>query len=176
MTSNYSRKKLDLTGQRFGKLTVLRPAENKNKRTTWRCRCDCGSECIVTTRNLRAGKTKSCGCIGGGLSHLTMVDGTCLEMLQAKTVRKNNRSGVPGVEWRKNSQRWRATICFKGHRYYLGSYERFTDAVVARRNAEAELHDTFVENHVGGAARLLAGDKTDTILFGESGRKREVIQ
>ena len=51
---------------------------------------------------------------------LTYIDGTCVEMLRAKTVRKNNTSGVPGVEWYARKQRWRATICFKGKRHYLG--------------------------------------------------------
>ena len=54
-------RKLDLTGQKFGHLTVLRPAENVGTRTAWRCRCDCGNAIVVTTARLRAGQTKSCG-------------------------------------------------------------------------------------------------------------------
>ena len=46
-TAHHSRKKLDLTGQRYGKLTVLRPAENVGVKTAWVCRCDCGSETIA---------------------------------------------------------------------------------------------------------------------------------
>lgn len=38
----HSRKKLDLTGQRFGKLTVLRPAENVGRRTAWLCSATAG--------------------------------------------------------------------------------------------------------------------------------------
>ena len=76
--------------------------------------------------------------------HLTFVDGTCVEMLRAKTVRRNNTSGVPGVEWRKSKQRWRATICFKGKRHYLGSYILFEDAVKARKRGEEDLHDKFL--------------------------------
>ncbi len=75
---------------------------------------------------------------------LTYIDGTCVEMLAAKTVRRNNTSGVPGVEWRASKQRWRAMICFKGRRYYLGSYARFEDAVKARKEAEKALHDEFL--------------------------------
>ena len=65
-------------------------------------------------------------------------------MLRAKTVRKNNTSGVPGVEWHARKQRWRATICFKGKRHYLGVYTRFDDAVKARKDAEARFHDSFL--------------------------------
>ena len=77
--------------------------------------------------------------------NLTYVDGTCVEMIRANTVRRNNTSGVPGVEWMAKKQRWRATICFKGKRRYLGSYEKFEDAVKARKRGEEEYHDTFLE-------------------------------
>lgn len=147
-SGGHSRKKIDLTGQRYGKLTVLAPAENVGSRTAWLCRCDCGQETVVRTNRLRSGHTASCGCLAAGraegLPGLTYVDGTCVEMLRAKTVRKNNTSGVPGVDWLSRKQLWRATICFKGKRYYLGGYHRFEDAVKARREAEEQLHDSFV--------------------------------
>ena len=60
--AGHSRQKLDLTGQRFGKLTVLGPAENIGTRTAWQCRCDCGQEIVVSTRDLRRGRRTSCGC------------------------------------------------------------------------------------------------------------------
>ena len=142
----HSREKLNLTGQRYGKLLVLGPAENIGNRTAWRCRCDCGQETVVLTKRLRDGHTASCGCSspGKGLSALTYVDGTCIEMLRSKTIRSNNTSGVPGVDWRTDKRLWRAMICFKGKRYYLGSYGRFEDAVKARKRAEEELFDPFL--------------------------------
>lgn len=144
---DYSRKKLDLRGQRFGKLTVMEPAENIGSRTAWLCRCDCGQETVVKTQRLRNGRAVSCGCEGPGkgLEALTYVDGTCVEMLRSRTVRSNNTSGVPGVDWLAAKQRWRASICFKGKRRYLGSYEKFEDAVKARKRAEEELFDTFLD-------------------------------
>lgn len=148
---SYSRKKLDLTGQRFGKLTVLSPADNIGERTAWLCRCDCGRETVVKTSRLRTGRTVSCGCLHdeGIGNRLTYVEGTCVEMLRAKTVRRNNTSGVPGVEWRTRRNSWRATICFKGTRYYLGSFHCFEDAVAARKEAEARLHDEFLQQFDG---------------------------
>lgn len=58
----------DLTGQRFGRLTVvsLLPKNEwrrKGKETTWLCQCDCGQEHIVIGYDLTGGKTKSCGCL-----------------------------------------------------------------------------------------------------------------
>lgn len=145
----HSREKLDLKGQKFGRLTVLEPAENINGRTAWLCQCDCGRKTVVKTYHLRSGHTKSCGCQHGpgGPRYalgLTYIDGTCVEMLAVKTVRSNNTSGVPGVDWQVAKGRWRATICFKGKRHYLGSYNCFEDAVKARRQAEKEMHDKFV--------------------------------
>ncbi len=159
----HSRQKLDLTGQRFGNLTVLGPAENVGSKTAWRCRCDCGRETVVKTHHLRCGHTKTCGCgNGAGGSRqalgLSYVDGTCVELLRAKTVRRNNTSGVPGVEWWTSKQRWRATICFKGKRHYLGSYTRFEDAVKARKRGEEEYHDRFLREFAQTPAQPAAKD------------------
>lgn len=145
----HSRKKLDLTGQRYGHLSILRPTQNIGSRTAWVCRCDCGQETVVQTNRLRSGHTTSCGCRSARSNPdsalgLTYIDGTCVEMLRAKTVRRNNTSGVPGVDWCSGKGRWRATICFKGRRYYLGSYADFAQAVQARKRGEADLHDAFL--------------------------------
>ena len=58
----------DLTGQKFGRLTAIKPIENhtnsngKSMMTKWLCRCDCGNECNVQSGNLLSGHTLSCGC------------------------------------------------------------------------------------------------------------------
>ena len=60
---------VDLTGQRFGKLTVLAEADayyqrSGNKKRRWLCKCDCGHETIVLQSNLTASHgTRSCGCL-----------------------------------------------------------------------------------------------------------------
>lgn len=58
------RKKIDLTGQKFGRLTVLCEAgRDKSGNVLWECQCDCGNRCSgVIADNLRSGRTKSCGC------------------------------------------------------------------------------------------------------------------
>lgn len=54
----------DLTGQRFGRLVVVRRAENDaHQNTRWLCRCECGMERVVLGKNLRNGSTRSCGCL-----------------------------------------------------------------------------------------------------------------
>ena len=57
-------KRIDLTGQRFGRLTVIRYDHTTEKgNACWRCRCDCGNETIVRRQNLQSGLTQSC-CAG----------------------------------------------------------------------------------------------------------------
>lgn len=53
---------IDLTGSKFGRLTVINRELSKNHRTMWLCKCDCGNFCIIDGSNLKSGNTKSCGC------------------------------------------------------------------------------------------------------------------
>lgn len=57
------RKPLELTGIRFGSLVVIeRVGSNGQGNSMWKCLCDCGSEIIANSQNLKNGHTKSCGC------------------------------------------------------------------------------------------------------------------
>ena len=56
----------DLTGKRFGRLTVLKyipQNERENERRNWLCQCDCGNIVSVEGAKLNFGHTKSCGCL-----------------------------------------------------------------------------------------------------------------
>jgi hypothetical protein len=57
---------IDLTGQRFGRLTVLRKTDKRGScgGVIWQCQCDCGNAAaLVTSAKLRSGHTQSCGCL-----------------------------------------------------------------------------------------------------------------
>lgn len=59
-------RRLDLTGQRFGKLIALSFVQkriNQKAKSAWLCKCDCGKNTTVFTPNLCNGHTRSCGCI-----------------------------------------------------------------------------------------------------------------
>jgi hypothetical protein len=57
-------KVMDLVGNRYGKLTVLRRGTNtKGGSARWVCLCDCGEETVVNSKHLRTGHTSSCGCL-----------------------------------------------------------------------------------------------------------------
>ena len=58
-------KKIDLTGQRFGRLTVIKeePQRDKYGRIMWTCQCDCGNIVSAAGGDLRSNHKKSCGCL-----------------------------------------------------------------------------------------------------------------
>lgn len=65
---------IDLTGQTFGRLTVIERAEKKSIRgqaARWRCVCSCGKETVVVSPSLRNGVTRSCGCFRRETSSLS---------------------------------------------------------------------------------------------------------
>jgi len=53
---------IDLTGNKYNRLTVIRRLDNKKRATIWLCRCDCGNRVDVFAQHLKNGHTKSCGC------------------------------------------------------------------------------------------------------------------
>lgn len=54
----------DLVGQRFSRLVVIEPIEeNEHGTIIWKCLCDCGNYKNVSTKNLRNGRVRSCGCL-----------------------------------------------------------------------------------------------------------------
>lgn len=57
-------KLIDLTGQTFGKLKVLKKAENKSGKAYWTCQCECGTIKDIRGSHLRSGSIISCGCQG----------------------------------------------------------------------------------------------------------------
>lgn len=60
MSSN----RIDLSGQRFTRLTVTRfIGQSSDGQAKWECVCDCGTVTSASSGNLRSGRMKSCGCL-----------------------------------------------------------------------------------------------------------------
>lgn len=53
---------IDLTGHKYGRVTVVSYFGHKGRRTAWNCLCECGNKFVTTGDALRTGKTSSCGC------------------------------------------------------------------------------------------------------------------
>lgn len=54
---------IDITGQKFGRLTVVSFAERTDRGYQYKCKCECGNETQACGYDLRRGRIKSCGCI-----------------------------------------------------------------------------------------------------------------
>lgn len=75
----------NLVGKRFGRLTVVElVGQREDNRALWRCSCECGGECIVSSNCLQSGQTKSCGCL---LREVTIARSTIHEMSYTKIYR-----------------------------------------------------------------------------------------
>ena len=84
-------KKLELTGQRFGKLTVIQENPIRmNKKVRWDCVCDCGNLVTVKGANLVNGETKSCGCLSKKPNEIGKVYGKWTVIAEAPS--RNRRS------------------------------------------------------------------------------------
>ena len=146
----------DLTGARIGRLTVLEEVKKENNKYYYRCQCECGNIKIIEADLLTTKKTRSCGCFGienaldkqklalEKFKEKYLVGGTSLASINREKPIKSNTSGVTGVTWDKSKEKWMAQIIFKGKSYHLGRYEKFEDAVKARKEAEEKLHKEFL--------------------------------
>lgn len=106
-------KLIDISGCKFGRLTVVSLDKSTGRRSFWLCKCDCGKETIVMKDNLRNGNTRSCGCIktenpprkthGESKTKLHFVWNTMKARCKTKSVRNYNNYGGRGIsvckEW-----------------------------------------------------------------------------
>jgi len=79
------RTRKDITGQRFGKLTAIEYVEYHTGQAFWRCKCDCGNECVIGRNRIKAVQVPSCGCAtkwGGYRKNTTKLKEKCLELKQ----------------------------------------------------------------------------------------------
>ena len=144
---------VDLTGQQFGRLTVIEPIKNANGSIKkWKCQCECGKITVCCRENLQSGTTRSCGCLREEIRKDNMrkaihfVEGTCIERIASQKTCANNTTGHRGV-YRRDRNKWRASIGFQGKVYNLGSFSTYEDAVKARLDAESQLYTPFLEQY-----------------------------
>lgn len=127
----------DLTGQRFGLLTVNQPGPNtKHGRARWYCVCDCGTVRLVIATDLVRGHTKSCGC--GRRDALTRHGQHRSAEYQAWRA-INQRCGNP-----KNPSY--PNYGARGIRVTFASFEQFRDGLGPRPSAHHSI-DRFPDNN-----------------------------
>lgn len=152
------KKSPDLTGKVFGRLTVLERSDKRmarGKRTvpTWRCRCECGAIVEKATDILTNDDVSMCSDCAKQYSAAIarqfagFVGGTQVTKLRDMSPNAANSSGVRGVYYEKRTNTWRARLKFKGKIMSFGSYVRFEDAVLARKEAEQLYFGEFLEEY-----------------------------
>lgn len=144
---------IDLKGQKFGRLTVVAYASRKNRNTIWSFKCDCGNTAIADPNSLKRGVVVSCGCrrlegIAKGQNVIRSSDVDSTNLCSISTSRKlntNNKTGVRGVSWAKDKQKYHAQITLKRRNYHLVYFNTIEEVVNARKQAEEDLYGKFVD-------------------------------
>lgn len=153
---------IDLTGKRFNELVVIgldRVEKYNNKNVYyWKCICDCGNEVVISGNRLKEGRIKDCKEakrnevksyteIGNEFKKEKILkEGTRLDNLSGK-LSKANTSGVRGVSFKKDKNKYKATIGFKKRTYFLGYYDKLEDAKKAREKAEEKFYKPILEKY-----------------------------
>ena len=116
----------NLTGQRFGALTVERrvPGQDQQRRALWECRCDCGSLAVVATKYLTRGETRSCGCLCGRKSgrEKPVFHGQSSSRLYRIWVGMKCRCNTPSATGYENYGARGITVCPEWERSYSAFY------------------------------------------------------
>lgn len=147
----------DLTGRVFGRLTVLGRSEKRStrgERTTpmWECRCECGAITYKATDTLTNPNVSMCHACAAKSGAQTarqsagFVGGTQLSKICSMSPTAANTSGCRGVYYDPKTNRYRARLKFQGKIMSFGSYEKFEDAVKARKLAEEEIFERFLSS------------------------------
>lgn len=93
----------DLLGQKFGRLVVIEKTAKRDKQrcVIWKCKCDCGNEALISSVNLRRGKTKSCGCYNREISSLVNTKDLLGQRFGRLTViERTNKRQARNVVWK----------------------------------------------------------------------------
>ena len=140
----------DITGQRRGRLTAIRPTDQRRGgKTVWEWRCDCGATVLKTPDMVREGMSTMCpACArrlkrdqGAALAAAQVRDEETgmmpagLDGLREGRLFRNNTSGVRGVSWHAGRGKWCARISDGGKMKTVGYYDTIDDAARARAEA-----------------------------------------
>ena len=127
------------------------------------CKCDCGKEFVVSGDELSK-HPYSCGCTpkpakGEGrpndwaLGYDKETHTMACMIKPTRHVYQKSSSGVSGVFWEKDRNKWRAQICFAQHKHFLGYFDNKEDAIKARIEAEKKYYDPALHSLEGKPAQ-----------------------
>lgn len=144
-------KALNLTGQKFGKLTVIKPAAKRGSNRYWLCQCDCGSEPKeIRQSHLRSGAVTSCSCSKNvGKNRLNLTDR-----------RFGKLTVIAATDQRKNGQTvWYCRCDCGKQKYvqttYLTTGDTQSCGCYKKQNEPINLRDQYEDKRVDGVVKPL---------------------
>ena len=160
-----SKPKVDLTGQTFGYLTPIYYIKGGK----WHCKCQCGKEIDVDTRNLNSGHTKSCGCATGKLiGQKLSIDMSSYEDEYIKVLERDGSSTV------NQAAKWKC-ICKTCGREFTTEGKHIREGVVKSCGCvhswnEQNITEILLNNHIEFASQysfpdLLGKDNIHPLRF-----------
>lgn len=136
---------IDLTGRKFGRLTV----KEYRGGSKWLCECECGRKTIVAQNNLcrKTHAIISCGCAVtlDNANEANIAYGTNIGNIKTNKALPNSQTGIRGVHYSKTSGLYIATIGFQGKQYVLKSSTNIDECITAREEAEKNIFGDFLE-------------------------------
>lgn len=176
------RETINLVGQKFGRLTVIKRAEstvtpNGTTRTMWLCQCDCGEQITAAGHHLRAGKIVSCGCYNDELkrsrathhqSH-TRIYNIWMGMRSRCNYSKNNRYDQYGARGIR--------VCFEWEHDFKAFYSwaishGYTDELSIDR---IDVNGNYCpENCRWETTQAQSENRTDNVLYSLSGEEQPI--
>ncbi len=142
---------VDITGNRYGELEVIRYVDSNKNGTRWECKCHaCGSVTVKTASWLK--KYKSCGCLekAAGFAnvdklHQTIIESGSNPSILRKTPNSNNfTTGVRGVTYNASSGKYIAYISYQKKHYTLCRSTDINKCIKARKEAEKAIRADFL--------------------------------
>lgn len=143
---------VDLTGKKFGHLTAIcKLPYDGTSNNIWLCQCDCGQMTEVVSSALTRGVRVSCGGPAHQEEHTEKgrkaikeklyVDNLAVGRIDSSKIKKSKRNttGVTGVWFSKQKNKYIAEIKLDGVKSYLGSFKTIEEAKIARLEAERKI-------------------------------------
>lgn len=143
---------IDLTGKKFGHLTAIRKLPYDGMaNNVWLCQCDCGQTTKVVSSALTRGVRVTCGGPDHQEEHTKngrkaikeklYVDNLAVGRIDSSKIKrsKRNKTGVSGVYFSKQKNKYVAEIKLNGVKSYLGSFKTIEEAKIARLEAERKI-------------------------------------
>lgn len=148
--------KKDLTGKKFGKLSVLAKTNNRadGGSVVWQCKCDCGNIVEISSKKLVNGLAVSCGCYQKERQKYSMKklhskqfkENTNIDLIAKHKANSNNKSGIRGVHWCSSKNKWIASLSFQ-KKTYSKAFENKEDAIKYRKELEEKYFKPILEKY-----------------------------